>query len=119
MTQARLTTGQIGENLAAKLLQTKGYKILARNLKNKLGEIDLLTEHKKIIVLVEVKTKRGLLFGLPQEMVNWHKQQKLRLLARWLEQQYPGRDIRVDVIAVNLEFDPPDIVHLEDVIGAE
>lgn len=68
-------------------------------------------------MLVEVKTKRGLRFGLPQEMVNWQKQQKLRLLARWLEQHYPRRVIRVDVVAVNLEPDPPDILHLENILN--
>ena len=118
MTQARLTTGKMGEELAANLLQKKGHRILARNLKNNLGEIDLLTEHKKAIVLVEVKTKRGLLFGLPQEMVHYHKQKKLRLLARWLEQQYPRRTIRIDVVAINLDPDPPTIEHLENVLEA-
>ncbi len=66
---------------------------------------------------MEVKTKRGRLFGLPQEMVNAHKQHKLRQLARWLTQQYPNRQIRVDVIAVDLEkADDPQFEHLENVL---
>ncbi len=117
MTHARQRLGQFGEELAAQFLKKKGHRILARNLKISLGEIDLLTEHKQTIVLVEVKTKRGLLFGLPQEMVHQRKQQKLRLLGRWLEQQHPKRKIRVDVIGINLDLEPPTIEHLENVLN--
>ena len=67
-------------------------------------------------MLVEVKTKRGRLFGLPQEMVHHHKQKKLRQLARWLSQEYPDQPIRVDVVAIDLEPNPPFIEHLENVL---
>lgn len=97
-------------------LKQKGHRILNQNLTTNFGEIDLLTEDKKTIVLVEVKTKRGRLFGLPQDMVHRHKQHKLRQLAGWLEQQYPNRLLRVDVVAVDLEPDPPSIEHLENVL---
>jgi len=97
-------------------LKQKGHRILKQNLTTKFGEIDLLTEDKKTIVLVEVKTKRGRLFGLPQDMIHAAKQRKLRQLARWLEQEYPNRLLRVDVVAVDLEPDPPAIEHLENVV---
>ncbi|MBI4175512.1 YraN family protein [Candidatus Berkelbacteria bacterium] len=112
----RKAVGAIGEEMAANLLKKKGHRILQRNLQTAVGEIDILTEHKRTIVLVEVKTKRGLLFGLPQEMIHHHKQHKLRQLARWLEQQYPKRTIQIDVVAINLEPDPPTIEHLENVL---
>lgn len=76
-----------------------------------------MSQDKQVIVLVEVKTKRGRLFGLPQEMVHRHKQHKLRQLARWLSQQYPKRVIRVDVVAVDLaDLQNPQIEHLENVL---
>lgn len=117
MTKERKQTGNLGEELAEKYLRKKGHRILQRNLKNKFGEIDLLTQLQETIVLVEVKAKRGLHFGLPQEMVGPWKQEKLRLLARWVLGQYPDRSIRVDVVAVDLS-DPadPEIDHLENVI---
>lgn len=97
-------------------LRKKGHRILARNLKTHFGEIDILTEHNQTIVLVEVKTKHGRLFGLPQEMVHHHKQYKLRQLAGWLETQYPDRLLRVDVIAIDLDPDSPTVEHLENVL---
>ncbi len=117
MSFERLSTGAIGEDLATAFLRRAGYKILDRNIKNFFGEIDILSEHKRAIVLVEVKTKRGRAYGTPQEMVHRHKQHKLRQLALWLSQQYPNRIIRVDVIAVDLA-DPgkPILEHLKNVI---
>ena len=116
MTFARKATGSQGEQLAEKLLRQKKHRILARNLQTNLGEIDLLTEFRGTIVIVEVKTKRGLHFGLPQEMVHRHKQHKLRQLAGIIEQRYPNRRLRVDVVAINLDPDPPTIEHLENVL---
>lgn len=116
MTYARQNIGRHGEELATEYLQKKGYTILARNLKTTFGEIDILTRLKGMVVLVEVKTKRGHSFGLPQEMVHRHKQRKLRQLARWLMQQYPASTIRVDVIAIDLLMDTPQIEHLENIL---
>lgn len=49
--------GAIGEKYAAELLKRKGYKILKKNYKNKLGEIDLIARDGGEIVFVEVKTR--------------------------------------------------------------
>lgn len=119
MTYARKSTGSLGEDLAADFLRRAGYKILERNLKTFFGEIDILAERHAVLVLVEVKTKRGAAFGLPQEMVHRHKQHKLRQLALWLTQKYPARVIRVDVVAVSLS-DParPAVEHLENILNA-
>lgn len=55
------TLGQIGEDIAAKYLKKKGYKIIERNFKNKIGrqvgEIDIVAEKNKELVFVEVKTR--------------------------------------------------------------
>ncbi len=106
-------TGNAGEDAAAECLINKGYKILERNLCLFCGEIDILAQDKKTIVVVEVKTVRGEGFGLAQELVRYRKQQKLRLLGRTIEQQYPGRSIRIDVIGVDYSNgEPPRIEHL-------
>ena len=49
--------GALGEKLAAKYLKKNGYKILEKNYKNKLGEIDLIVRDGDEIVFVEVKTR--------------------------------------------------------------
>jgi len=106
------STGNLGEEAAAKYLREKGYKILERNLRLFCGEIDILAEYRRTIVLVEVKTVRGSGFGLAQDLVRYKKQEKLRSLALALMQEYPGRSIRIDVIGVDLSGLEPKIEHL-------
>jgi len=101
--------------VAEKLVSQK-IKILATNLKNKFGEIDILARDKKTIVIVEVKAKTDLKYGQPQEMVDFFKQKKLRQLARWLEQKYPGCKIRIDVAAVDMTVHQPKIKYFENAV---
>lgn len=70
--------GSVNENLAEKYLKDLGYKFIARNYKNKLGEIDLIFKDEDRIVFVEVKSKETARFGYGREMINSMKQQKLR-----------------------------------------
>ncbi len=109
-------TGNLGEDTAADFLLTKGYKILARNLFFAFGEIDILAEKDRSIVIVEVKTVRGSGYGLAQDLVRFAKQNKLRLLARAVEQQYPGKTIRIDVVAIDLSGSAPKIEHIESAV---
>lgn len=95
--------GSQGEEKALKYLENKGYKLIGRNVKLFCGEIDLLMQDNFILVIVEVKTKSNLNFGLPQEMVNYKKRQKLLQLAKTLWQKYPHKDIRIDVVAIDEE----------------
>ena len=112
-------TGNEGEEIARKYLERKGYKIVDTNLKLFLGEIDILAEEGRTLVIVEVKTVRGVGFGLAQDLVRYKKQQKLRSLARALMQQYPGRDIRIDVIGVDYLGADPSIEHLINAVEGE
>jgi putative endonuclease len=109
-------TGNIGEDLAVKYLVGKGYKIVDRNINFSFGEIDILASYKETIVIVEVKTVRGSGFGLAQELVRFAKQNKLRLLARGIEQKYPSRTIRIDVVGVDMSMDEPKIEHIESAV---
>lgn len=106
------STGNQGEDVAAEFLEDKGYKILDRNLHLICGEIDILAEDKKTLIIVEVKTVRGSGFGAAVDLVRYKKQKKLRQLALALTQQYPSRHIRVDAIGVDLSQEPPKIEHI-------
>lgn len=109
----RKETGNLAENLAADYLSQKGLKILERNFKTKLGEIDILAKDRKTLVLVEVKSKTSDKFSQPSEMVTWFKQKKLRQLASQLAVQFPHQSIRIDVVTVDLQSPgEPKIEHL-------
>ncbi|MDO8444115.1 MAG: YraN family protein [bacterium] len=114
-TKNKLTGGE-GEEIAALYLEQKGYKIIDRNVEFPFGEIDILARTRKIIVIVEVKTVRGGGFGEAVDLVRFAKQKKLKLLARAIEQQYPDKTIRIDVVGVDLTCSEPKIEHLESAV---
>ncbi len=101
MSFERKKLGASGEDLALEFLLKKKYRLIERNLRLHCGEIDILMQDGQTLVIVEVKTKSNLLYGLPQEEVDWHKQYKLRQLARDLSQKFPDRDIRIDVVGID------------------
>ena len=71
-------TGQLGESLARKYLERKGYRILEQNYRTRYAEIDLVARKKDVLVFVEVRTKVGERFGTPEETLNWKKLQKVK-----------------------------------------
>lgn len=95
------STGNFAEDIAAKALQDRGYLILKRNFQNRFGEIDIIAKDKDILVFIEVKAKKGLGFGLPEEMVSPGKIRRIRKMA---EVYLQGRVLpcRIDIIAIIL-----------------
>jgi putative endonuclease len=85
-------------------LERRGYRILTRNFRCRYGEIDIIAEHEDELVFVEVKTRRGTAYGLPEEAVGRRKQQKLTQIAsHYLDvQQCSECAWRIDVVAVQL-----------------
>jgi len=106
--QRRSNTGERGEQLAAGMLKKKRYRLMARNLQNRFGEIDIiaLAPDGRTVVIVEVKTAERP-DALPELRVDHHKQRRLTSLAAQAVRRYKLQDrhIRFDVVAVNL---PPD-----------
>jgi putative endonuclease len=97
-----LCTGKSGEELAMGFLKENGYKILARNYKTKLGEIDIVAREKDAYCFVEVKTRRSDRFGLPQEAVLNTKQKQIAksALVFLKENKLLGKRARFDVVSV-------------------
>lgn len=75
--------GKIGEEFAANLLELQGYRILERNFRCRMGEIDLIAEKDGEISFVEVKTRKSARFGRPAEAVNSEKQRRMRKAAEF------------------------------------
>ncbi len=101
---ARQGLGRTGERLAAEALTRRGYCILEQNYRCRHGEIDLVAEEGQDLVFVEVKTRRGAAYGLPEEAVTARKRQKLREVAgHYLDaHSCADRSWRIDVVAVQL-----------------
>ncbi|MDO8573507.1 MAG: YraN family protein [Candidatus Daviesbacteria bacterium] len=101
MKQDNRKVGFLAENLAVEALKKKGYEILEQNFSNKFGEIDIIANDKGILVFVEVKAKKGVDFGLPEEMINAYKLGKIKKMA---EVYLNGKTLpcRIDVVAIIL-----------------
>jgi putative endonuclease len=102
MVAAHIAFGQHGEELAAQWYVRRGYKIVNRNWRCGLGEIDLIVRRGRTLVVCEVKARSSGAFGVPALAVVAAKQQRLRRLAAvWLSEHRVGRvDVRFDVAAV-------------------
>lgn len=113
-----LSTGERGERVAEKHLKQRGYKMIARNLRSRIGEIDLLmlAPDKQTIVFVEVKTAKANRTSTvpPEHRVGRQKQKKIASLAASLITRHTltGRPVRFDIVGVDLHDDrDPDIRH--------
>ena len=110
--------GRWGEDLAAKFLAGKGYRVLDRNWKCRFGELDLVAEGEGYLCFVEVKLLRTQRFGTGAEQVDQRKREKLRITAELYLQACPT-DLkpRFDVIQVfapnGLGTKNPKIRHIE------
>jgi putative endonuclease len=93
--------GDRGENLAAKHLREKGYRILNRNFKTPMGEIDIIARDGKTLVFCEVKT-RQYDDPMPEDQVNPDKQHQITKAARFYLSRYgvPQPPARFDVVAI-------------------
>lgn len=100
---AHLAAGARGEQAAAKHLKKIGYRILARNLRTRLGEIDILARDPatRCLVVVEVKTSTDPRW-LPEQHVDTRKQRKLASLGAMLlkQRRFARSTIRFDVVGV-------------------
>jgi putative endonuclease len=115
MTKERLDFGKKGEKAAATFLKKQGYRILKRNYRNSIGEIDLIAEHKDVLVFIEVKSRADLSFGHPSMAVTPAKQKKIAQTAQVFLMKNPvnGRQIRFDVVSVLPGKEDPDALRVE------
>lgn len=97
----------MGERLARERLEKDGYQILDTNYRTRLGELDIVALEGGYLVGVEVRTKRGVLFGTPEESILRRKSRRLGALITQYAQTHDGlpEDLRVDVVAVEMTPD--------------
>jgi len=95
--------GDKGEELAAGFLKKNGYKIICRNYRVKLGEVDIIAEDKDVVCFIEVKTRLSNRFGLGKEAVSEAKQRKIAKVALSFlrERKALNKKARFDVVSVD------------------
>lgn len=96
------TKGKAGEDIAARFLRKKGYKVLERNFRGKRGEIDIIAlDPGGVLCFVEVKTRNSEAFGRPEEAVT---PSKIYRIKRTAEEYMKGKkycgDVRVEVVSI-------------------
>ena len=90
--------GRWGEALAALYLQVQGWRIVARRVRTRVGEVDLVARRGRTTLFVEVKTRAT---GPELDLaIDRHRLSRVAAAATMLTPRYarPGDDIRIDVI---------------------
>ncbi|MGD9118685.1 MAG: YraN family protein [Dehalococcoidia bacterium] len=117
----RRETGILGEKLAKDYLKKRGYRIRQSNYRCPEGEVDIIAEHGDYLVFVEVKTRRSLEFGRPEESITAEKRERLRAVAAHYQQTHDKlpQQWRIDVMAIELDSKnkPSRIEHFENAVG--
>lgn len=103
-TKAAKRTGSYGEDLAAKAYEAKGYIVLERQYRiHGVGEADLILLKDNELVFAEVKTRKGISYGAPEESVNKLKQHRLKQVARHYINKREYNGVRFDVVSIMIE----------------
>ena len=111
----RATTIEVGatsEDRAVDHLLRQGYRIVERNFRCKVGELDVIARDGRTLVFVEVRSRRRTEFGSALEAVNWGKRKKVSRVAQaYLVRRRPRFETaRFDVIAIT----GSELVHIKD-----
>lgn len=111
----RKQLGYAGEELAVRTLQAAGLTIVERNWRCKEGEIDIVAQEmapdyvrggelSPWLVLVEVRTRRGLAYGAALESITPRKAAKMRQVAhRYVQERAWTGAWRIDVVGVQMD----------------
>ncbi len=103
MAASHLERGAAAELLAAAYLQLRGLEVLARNLRCRLGEIDLVCRDGATLVIVEVRQRAAHDFGGALASVTWRKQRRIIRAVHFFWQrrvEWRRQPLRFDVVAV-------------------
>lgn len=119
MPDNRKKFGNFSEELAVSFLIKKGYRIIERNFRvHRLGEIDIICEHKGKIIFAEVRAKSGKSFCSPEESIGPIKKRKLVLMANFYlsVKKIWHKPYAIDGVFIEYNGDDYEIRHLENLL---
>lgn len=105
--------GDLGEELAAKYLIQRGYRILVRKYRCYFGEIDIVAQDKDTLVFVEVRSKSSSEFGFPSESINIMKRERLKKVAIAFQKRFNLLDYNSRFDCVSILFDDKKAMKIE------
>lgn len=112
----KIETGKKAEDLAAAFLQAKGFSVIERNFRAKVGEIDVIARDGDEVVFVEVRSRASKDFGGAAASVGGPKRRKLtRAAALWLQVRGWDGPCRFDVVTL----DGTRLEHIPDAFTAD
>ncbi len=97
----RQADGERAEALAADYLQARGLRLIKRNYRCRLGEIDLMLSDGPVLVFVEVRLRRDPAYGGAAASIGAAKRQRILMAARHYLAGKPERACRFDVILLD------------------
>lgn len=121
MAAKHIQIGKLGEEIACRYLERKGYQIVHKGWRYKHLEVDVIIKDGAVLVFVEVKTRSKDTHGMPYEAVDWKKQRKLDRAANiYISKTKHEGDIRFDIISIlATDIENPEIVHIKDAFWPE
>ena len=113
--------GRLGEEAAVAHLRRLGHRLVARNWRQGHYELDIVTEHRGTLHIVEVKTRRSEGLTTPEDALTPHKQQSLRRAAAAFlatkGARYEGYEVQFDLAAVLMPvYGTPEVEWRENAI---
>jgi putative endonuclease len=116
--------GRAAEAAAARHLEARGWRLLGRNVRVGRGELDLIARRGRVLAFVEVKARRTRTCGTPEDAVTPQKRRQIARLAElWLAARPWAtagvRDVRFDIISVDLTCYPAAVRHLAAAFTAD
>jgi putative endonuclease len=111
MGSRHLQVGHQGEAIALKYLKKNGYKIIEKNYRSKLGEIDIIAKDQKTLTFIEVKTRQSVRYGHPKAAITHQKQKKISMVALGYlkETNQSNHKARFDVVSIIIEDKKPQV----------
>lgn len=97
--------GKLAEDYAVKLLLRNDYKVIDRNFRSKIGEIDIIAIKNNCLIFAEVKARWSQKFGKPEEAVTSSKLWKIGRTGEYYSLLHPDlpKKLRIEVVALEIE----------------
>jgi putative endonuclease len=111
----RKEIGDKGEDNAVNFLFASGYEVLERNYRFGRAEIDIIASKESVLVFIEVKTRKNINYGYPENFLSEPQEDRIhRAAEEYVFQKSWQGEVRFDIIAILWDGSEPTLDHFED-----